>query len=136
MNLKLSILFYACIIIPNISLAEKCKHIPQAETMCAFFSPDTTYVGIKVNFKNDNPNQVVYLEGGCSLGIYKFSPKHLKKVDRQVKNKNITLNFKLCVNDELINNQRVEVNSDSKILCNVTNKIKCTKMKDESGVFN
>lgn len=101
-----------------------------------FFSPDTTYVGIKVNFKNNNPKQVVYLNGGCSLGIYEFTPKHLNKVDRQVKDKNITLDFTFCINDELINSQSLEVSTDSKILCNVTDKMKCNKIKDESGLFN
>ena len=117
-------------------MAERCRHPSLAETSCMFYSPDTTYVGIKVNFKNNNPKQVVYLEGGCGLGIYKFSPKHLNKIDRQVKDKNITLNFTFCVNDYLVNSQSIELNSDSKILCNVADKIKCTKIKDESGLFN
>ena len=136
MNLKLWLLCCACMIIPNIGMAEKCRHPSPAETTCMFFSPDTTYVGIKVNFKNSNPKQVVYLNGGCSLGIYEFTPKHLNKVDRQVKDKNITLDFTFCINDELINTQSLEVSSDSKILCNVTDKMKCNKIKDESGFFN
>lgn len=125
-----------CMLTPCFAMAEKCKHPSPAETTCMFFSPDTTYVGIKVNFKSNNPRQVVYLDGGCSLGNYEFSPKHLNKIDRQVKDKNIALVFRFCINDELINKQSVEVSSDSKILCNVTNKIKCAKIKDETGLFN
>lgn len=89
---------------PSLALAQRCKYPSPAETTC-IFSPDTTYVGVEVNFKNNNPNQVVYLDGGRSLGIYKFSPKHLNKIDRQVKDKNITLDFKFLINDKIINNQ-------------------------------
>lgn len=101
-----------------------------AETACAFFSPDTTYIGIKVIFKNSNSNQVVYLDGGCSLGAYKFFPKRLNVVDRQVRDKDITLNFTYCINGELINKQSMELRSDSRILCNVTDKINCIKTKE------
>ena len=126
MNLKIW-LFFLCAIITNLAMAEKCK--PPLEKYCNFFSPDTTYVGVKVNFRKNIANQAVYLDGGCSIGIYKFFPKHLIKIDRQVKEQNITLNFTFCVNDKFINSQTIELNSDTKVICNVTDKLKCGKLK-------
>lgn len=130
MNMKLLLLCF-CMIISSLGIAEQCK--PPREQVCAFspLSPDSIYIGIKVIFKNNNPNQVVYMASGCGgLSNYKFSTQYLTKIDKYIENKDITLEFMFCTKNQLINTQRIELSSDSKVICNVTDKMRCTKIKD------
>ncbi len=114
--------------------AETC--IPPQASSCVFLSPSINHSWIKVNFKRNILNQIVYLDGGCSIGIEKFTPTEpIKNIHPDL---NMTLKFTLCVNDQLINEEDINIGNEGEvsIICDYDNKLVCKKIPKKQSSWD
>jgi hypothetical protein len=100
------------------------KECPPKPSVCNLFSlSNKVYLGMKINFLNNNPHQIVYLEGGCKFR-YVFKPSD-NVLNKYISGKNIPLKVTFCVNNKFINEENIKLDLDSKIICSVSDKITC-----------
>lgn len=127
-HIKILILFTA-LIFGSIAYAKQCLSLKRT---CAYYSPDNIiHIGVKVNFTNTKPHQVVYLDGGCEMNSYEFKPLNLvNTINRYPHASNITFQLTYCIGNHVINEETIKVTSDSAIICNISDKMTCNKIAD------
>lgn len=134
MNIKLVLKFSLLMFFTAQSFGKPC--VPPQLSTCAFYDPDIVHAWIKINFKNDIPRQIVYLNGGCVFGVEEFTPKApIKNIHPD---KNMTLEFMLCANGQFINMEKVKLSSakDTSIVCEYKESLVCKNQPKKSSIWD
>ena len=130
MNSCLKALLFS-MVLSSSCIASEQSCVPPRDAVCQYYSPgNVNHVGVLVKFKNLMPNQAVYLDGGCEMGVHKFTPLLPVNVINKYLHSKVTLTFTYCVGRRFVNKETVQVSSDSAIVCNVEDKIACNRAND------